>query len=164
MSEADISKLKRLKIRQRNRILRLRILGNREDGAKVLQRDLSLPVSVDDVAELLQRAEDEERVNEQREELTDGDLLREDQIQHEEKNARPQQVHECSLNEAETPQVPHLLQLQLKDFVCGRVETQNFLIRESQTLHQLDIAERLGRRSCQRGRLCNYLPLNHLDA
>ena len=45
-----------------------------------VERDLGLAVDVDDVAELLQRSENEERVDEQREELADGDRPRVDQV------------------------------------------------------------------------------------
>ena len=69
--------------------------------------------------ELLQRSEDEERVDEQREELADGDRARVDQVEHQEHDAGAQQVHRRALDEAQAAQVADLLQLQLQD-LAGR--------------------------------------------
>src|SRR5579862_2254136 len=83
-----------------HRIRRLCFLRRVEDIFEILQRDFRLAVNVDDISKFLQRPENKERVNEEREELSDGDLLRENQIQHQEHDACPQEVHGRSLHKA----------------------------------------------------------------
>src|SRR5207248_3191675 len=102
-----------------NRVLRTRFGRQAQDVFEVLQRGFRLPVDVDYVAQFLQRAEDEKRINEQREELAHTDALREDQVQHQEQNRCPQQVDAGALHEAQAAQVAHLLQLQLEDLGGG---------------------------------------------
>src|SRR5215203_1601876 len=139
MCEAHIAKLEIVQVFDRYGIFGLRIPGNRENRAEVLERYLRLTIGVDDVAELLKRTEDEEGVDQEREELADSDLLREDQVKHQEENRRPQQVDECPLNEAETSQVTDLFQLELEDLVGCGVEAPNFLVCETETFHKLDV-------------------------
>ena len=113
--------------------------------------------------EFLQRAEDEERVDEQREELADRDRPRVDQVQHQEHDAGAQEVDGRALHEAEAADVPHLLQLELEDLVGRRVEARDLLLRQAEALDQLDIAQRLGGRARQRRRLRDDHLLDRLD-
>ena len=153
MLEADVLERQLAQLRQRHRVERPRLLLHVEDVLEVLQRHLGLAVDVDDVPELLQRAEDEERVDEEREELADRDRLHVDQVEHQEHDARAQRVDHGALDEAEAPDVADLLQLQLQDLVGGAVEPRDLLRRQPQALHQLDVPQRLGRRPGQRRRL-----------
>ena len=149
--------------RERSRIRRLRLLGNLQNLFVDVERRFGLAVDVDDVAELLQRAEDEERVDEQREELADGDLAREDQVEHQEHDAGAQEVHRRALDEAQAAQVADLLQLELQDLARGGVQPVDLLLCEAQALHELDVAQRLGRRPGERRRLGDDHLLNLLD-
>ena len=142
----------------------LRLERRVEDLLEPLQRRLGLAVDVDDVAQLLQRAEDEERVDEQREELPHRDRLRVDQVEHQEHDARPERVHGSALDEAEAPQVADLLQLEREDPVGRRVQPRHLLRRQPQALHQLDVPQRLRRRARQRRRLGDDRLLDLLDA
>src|SRR5260370_41268095 len=92
-----------------------------QDSLEVLQRHLRLAIDVDHVAQFLQRSEDEKRIDEQREELPDGDALREDQVEHEEQDRGTQQADAAALYETQAAQVPHLLQLQLEDLGGGGI-------------------------------------------
>src|SRR5438093_12489448 len=103
-------------------------------------------------------------VNEQRKELADGDGARVNQVQHQEHDARAQEIHRGALNEAEAPHVANLLQLQLQDLAGRAVEAVDFLLGETEALHELDVAERFGRGSGQRGRFSDDRFLNLLDA
>ena len=60
-----IAKFQRFEIIHWNRIGRLWILWNRKNVPEVLQRHFGLAIRIDDVAELLQRTEDEEGIDEQ---------------------------------------------------------------------------------------------------
>ena len=128
-------------VEERNRIDRLRLLRHRQDLLEHIQRRLGFAVDVDDVAEFLKRAEDEERVDEQREELPDGDRARVNQIQHQEHDAGAQKVDRRPLDEAEASQVPHLLQLQPQNFLRGAVQARDLLLAEAEAFHELDIAQ-----------------------
>ena len=99
-----------------------------------LERRFGLAIDVDDVPELLQRAEDEERVDEQREELSDRDLLVEDQVEHEEQDRRAHEVDARALDEAQAADVADLLELELEDLVGRRVEPQRLPARTSPRL------------------------------
>src|SRR5712675_1678547 len=109
MHEADVFELEILDVAYRHWRYRLGILRCLENLPEVRERDLRFPVDVDDVPQLLHRPEDEERIEQQREELADRDLLGENQIQHHEQNARAQQVDRRSLNEAQAADVFDLL-------------------------------------------------------
>src|SRR6186997_3002204 len=101
MHETDVLELQPLDLAERDWVGRLRILRRVQDLPEIRQRYFGLAENVDDVSHLLQRAEDEERIEQQREELTDGDLLGEDQVQHHEQDAGAKQVYRRSLDEAE---------------------------------------------------------------
>src|SRR3990170_2797090 len=161
--ETDVVEFQIFDVGQWNRIRRLRVFWRVQNLPEVSERHLGLPVDVDDVPQLLHRAEDEEGIEEQREKLPYRDLLGEDQVQHQKENARPQQIHRRSLNEAQASDVLHLLQLEVQDFLRRRVEPQYLLIREPQAFHQLDVAKGLRRRAGQRGRLGDDHLLNGLD-
>ena len=100
MLKTDPIKLQRHELIDRLRIGRRRIARSVEDLLKVLQRDFGFTVNVDDVAQLLQRRENEERIDHQREELADRDFLAEDQVEHQKQNAGAQGIHRGPLNEA----------------------------------------------------------------
>ena len=136
-----------------HRVLRARLRRQAQDGFEILQRDLGFAVDVDHISQFLQRSENEERIDEQREELPDGDPLREDQVQHQEQDRGPQQVDECALDEAQAAQVAHLLQFQLQDLGGGGVQPLDLLLRQAEALHQFDIAQRFGGGAGQRRRL-----------
>ena len=127
--ESDVDERQAVEAREWHRIGRPRLRLHVEDVLEVLQGHLGLAIDVDDVAELLQRAEDEERVDEEREELPHRDRPRIDQIEHQEHDARAQQVHRRALDEAEAPDVAHLLQLELEDACGGAVEPRDLLRR-----------------------------------
>src|SRR6266540_3931881 len=122
MHEADTLENEIVEILERNGIQRLRIAGSVEDLLEIVERRLRLPVHADDVAQLLHRPEDEERIEERREELADRDLSRKDEIEHQEKNARAHQVDEGALHEAKAAEVSDLLQLELQNLVRRRVQ------------------------------------------
>src|SRR5882672_12753383 len=94
------------------RILRLGIARRIEDLLKIRQRYLRLAIDVDDVSQFLQRGENVKRKEHQREELADGDLLAEDQVQHHEQNAGAQRVDRGPLNETQAAQVLHFLKFE----------------------------------------------------
>ena len=68
------------------------------------------------------------------------------------------------LDEAEAAQVLHLLEFEREDLAGRRIQPADFLLAESKALHELDVPQRLGRRSRQRGRLRDDHFLNLLDA
>ena len=162
--ERDALEVQRPQIVQRHRPGRPRLLGDAENLLIDVQRRLGLAVDVDDVAQLLQRPEDEERVDEQREELPDGDRSRVNQIEHQEHDAGAQEVHRRSLDEAQAAQVADLLQLELQNLAGGAVQPRDLLLSEPETLHQLDVAQRLGGRPGQRRGFGDDHLLNLLDA
>ena len=63
--EADVLELESLDVRQWHRSTRLGVLWRLQNLSEVLERDLRLAIDVDDVAQLLHRSEDEERVEEE---------------------------------------------------------------------------------------------------
>ena len=109
--------------------------------SKFSQRSFRFAVSIDHVSQFLQRSENEERIDEQRKELPHRDALREDQVEHQEQDGSPQEIDERALDEAQAAQIAHLLQLQLQDLRGGRVQAIDFLLREPEALHQLDVAQ-----------------------
>ncbi len=164
MLEGDAIERERAQVFQRQRAGRLRLLRHRQNFLEDVQRGLCFPVHVDDVAELLQRAEDEERIDPEREELAHGDGAHVNEVQHHEQDARAQKVDDRSLDEAERPQVLHFLQLELQDFPGSGVQPLDFLLPKPQALHQLDVSQRLCRRARERGGFRHDHLLNRLDA
>ena len=69
-----------------------------------------------------------------------------------------------ALDEAEAPQVAHFLELELQDLSRRAVQPIDFLLPEAETLHQLDVPQRLGRRPGKCRRLGNDYFLNRFDA
>ena len=124
-----------------------------EDGLEVFQRRFGFAISVNDVAEFLQRSKDEERIDEERKELADRDALREDQIEHQEQDRGAQKVDKRSLDEAQTAEILHLFEFELQDFSGGRVEVIDLLLCEPEAFYQFDVAQRFGGRSGERGGL-----------
>src|SRR5256714_11147634 len=132
MHEADVHELQLVDVGQRHGRNRLRILRRIQNRLEVSERDLGLTIDVDDVPQRLHRAKDEEGVEQQREELPNRDFLRENQIEHHEQDARAQEIHGGALHEAETSDVPYLLELEPQDLLRGRIETHDFLISETE--------------------------------
>ena len=104
-----------------------------------LERRLGFPIDVDDVPQFLKRPKDEERIDEERKELADGDRARIYKVEHQREDARAKGVYAGALDEAETPQVTHLLQLELQNLRRRGVEPLNLLLAESEALDQLDL-------------------------
>src|SRR6185369_10506398 len=111
VGEADVLEGEGAEVAQRHRMRRLRLGRDVEDRLEGFERRLGLAVGVDHRAQLLERTEDEEGVDPQREELADGDALRVDEIQHQEENRGAQGVDRRPLDEAQQPQRAHLAQL-----------------------------------------------------
>src|SRR5688572_12590617 len=130
MLKRHASEIERAQILERQRADGLRLSRNIEDALVHFHRRLGLAIDVDDVAKLLQRSEDEEGIDPQRKELPDGDVAAENQVQHQEKNARAKEVHAGALNEAEASQVFHFLQLQLQNLAGRGVQTLDFLLSQ----------------------------------
>src|SRR5271156_3464531 len=101
MLKTDSVKLQRQQLIHRFRVDWLRIARRIEYVLKILQRHFRLAVSVDHVAQLLQRGENVERIKQQREKLPNRDLLPKDQIEHQKHDRGPQRVARRPLNEAQ---------------------------------------------------------------
>src|SRR6266852_785403 len=102
---------------------------------EIVERCLRLAIRVDDIAQFLQRAENEKRVDEKREKLPYGDALRVNQVEHQKENGCPQEIDEAALNKTEAAEVADLFEFQLEDFVRGRIKAVNLLLSKTQTLH-----------------------------
>src|SRR5271170_334366 len=135
MLKTDLVELQRHQFIQRLWIGRLRIARRVENLLKILQRDFRLTINIDDVSQLLQRPEDEERINPQREKLPDRNLLPEDQIEHQEQNAGAERVDRRPLYKTEAAQVLHLLQFESENLFRDPVQPPDLLRRQSQALH-----------------------------
>src|SRR5689334_6560685 len=164
MHEPDVHELQLVDVGQRYRRNWLRVLRRLQNRLEIRERDFGLTIDVDDVPQLLHRAEDEEGVEQQREELANRDFLGEDQIEHHEQDARTQEIHCCPLYETQTSYVLHLLELQPQGLFRRRIEAHDFLIGEPEAFNQLDISQRFGRRSGQCSRLGDDHLLDVLDA
>src|SRR5882762_4120589 len=164
MRKRHLVKLQRQQVIEGHRIDRLRILRRIHNVLEVLQRNFRLTVRPDDRAQLLQRSKNEERIEKQREILPHRNLLAENQVEQKEKQRSPQGVDRRALNETQAAQIANLSQLQLKNLPGRIVQPRDFLLRQSQTLHELDVAQRFGRGPRQRGRLRHNRLLYLLDA
>src|SRR5262245_27990307 len=122
-----------------------------ENGFEIIKGDLRLAVDVRHVPDFLERAEDEEGIDPAREELSNRDLARKDQVQYQSQNGCPQRVHAGSLDETKTSKVFHLLQLELQNLSGCIVEPFDFLLRQTEALHKFDVTERFGRGARQSG-------------
>src|ERR1035441_6733638 len=134
MLKSDIFELQGHQLVERFGIGRVGVARGGEDLLKILQRDFGLAIDVDDVAQFLQWSEDVERINHQRKELPNRDLLPEDQIEHQEKDAGAQRVHRRSLNEAQAAQVLHLLQFKPENLFRGPVQAKHFLLSQPEAI------------------------------
>src|SRR5882724_10290171 len=97
---------------------------------EIVERCLRLAIRVDDIAQFLQRAE-----NEKREKLPHRDALCVNKIKHQKENGCPQEIDEAALNKTEAAEVADLFEFQLEDFVRGRIKAVNLLLSKTQTLH-----------------------------
>src|SRR5688572_25836910 len=131
--------IQRAQIVERERTHWLRFFGHRQNRLEHIQRGFGLAVDVDDVPELLQRAEDEEGVDPEREELANGDVACIDQVEHQEEDAGAQEVDRGALDEAEAAQVFHLLQLELENFPGRAVQPLDLLLTQAEALDELDV-------------------------
>src|ERR1700722_8655028 len=144
-------------------MLRPWLRGQLENFFEVFERSLRFAIRIDHVAQFLQRAKDEERIDEQREELPDGDALREDQVQHQEHDGGAQQVDAGALYETQTAQVAHLFEFELEDLVGGAIQPVDLLLRQAQAFHQFNIAQRFGGGARQGGRLADDALLDNFN-
>src|SRR5687767_6621972 len=98
----------------RHRTQRLRMLGRRlrrrfHDVTEILERYFGFAIHINEVADFLQWAEDKERVDVEREVLPECDAMTEDQVQHDKRDRRAQEVDYRPLNEAKRTDILHLL-------------------------------------------------------
>src|SRR2546425_12885053 len=128
--KAHVLEAERSQLGQRPRVLRPRLSGDTEDVFVRVQRRFGLAIDVDDIPQLLERPEDEEGVDEEREELPHRNRARVDQIEHQGHDARAEEIHQRALDEAETPQVADLPQLEVQDLGGRAVETRDLLLPE----------------------------------
>ena len=85
------------------------------------------------------------------------------QPEHQEQQAGARGVDERALQERVEAEEADLLQLQLEDAGVDVVEARDLLVLEAERLHQLDVAQRLGRRACELRGLRDDHPLLRLD-
>jgi len=161
--ELDAVELQPLDRPQLRRLRRARLRRRRQQVAEAPQRDLGLAVDVDHVPHLLQRTEDEEGIDHQREELPDGHLVAEDEPEHEEEHPGAQRVDHGPLEEGEAADVAHLAQLQVEDPLRRPVQPVDLLPREAEALDDLDVAEALGGGAGERRGLRHDPFLDRLD-
>src|SRR5262249_32778310 len=140
MLEHDIVEFHCADTRNFNRLGRPWLLRHLENTFEVVQRYFGLPIDVDDVSDFLQRAEDKERINPAREELSDRNLTRENQIKHQAQDRRAHRVDACTLDKAQTTQILHLLEFQFQDLPCCAVQATDLLLRQAKTLYKLNVA------------------------
>src|SRR5579859_864991 len=140
MLKAHLLELEGHKPFNRLRINWLGIARGVENILKVLQRHLGFAISIDNVPQLLQRSKDEKRINHERKELPDRDLLTEDQVKHQKQNAGAQRINRGSLNEAQAAQIFHFLEFQFENLFRDPVEPPYFLVGKPQALHQFNVA------------------------
>src|SRR6266581_2850083 len=141
MLKCNVVKFNLADARQRHRFRWTRLFRRVQNIFEVLEGHFGLAVNIDYVSDFLERTEDEEGVDEQGEELTDRYLLRIYQVQHHEHDAGPQRIHRGPLNEAETPQVAHLLQLEFQDLPRRAIQPLDLLLCKPEAFHQLDIPQ-----------------------
>ena len=163
MLKDNVFELDPAQTRQANRTLRPRLLRCIQNVLKVLQRDFCLSIDVNDVADFLQRSEDKEGINPQREKLAHGDLTRKNQIQHETQNRHAHRINRCSLDKAEAAQILHFIQLEIEDLAGRAVQTFDFLLGKPETLHQFDVSQGLCSRTCKGCRFGDNHLLNFFD-
>ena len=72
-------------------------------------------------------------------------LLRKYQVQHQEQDAGAQRIDGGSLDEAEAPKIPDLLEFQLEDLARRAVQALDLLLRQTEALDEFNITQRLGR-------------------
>ncbi len=95
--------------------------------------------------------------------MSDSDLLRENQIEHQEEYARPEKIYRGSLNEAQAAKVAHLFQFQFQNFPCGGIQPVGFLLGKAKAFHKLNVTERFRCGSRQGGCFLDNRLLNDLD-
>ena len=62
--------------------------------------------------------------------MADRDALRKNQVEHQEKDARAQQIHNRSLNKAQAAEITDFLELELENLPGSAIETIDFLPRQ----------------------------------
>jgi hypothetical protein len=111
--EAYLLKSQGLDAGQGHRMAWPGFLGRVQDLLEVIQRHLRFPVDVNDIAQLLQGAENKKGVNKHGNKIAHGNAVGEYQVEHHQHDGIAQQVHTGALHEAQAPQVTHLLKFQL---------------------------------------------------
>ena len=99
---------------------------------EIVERCFRLAIRVDDIAQFLQRAKNEKRIDEKREKLPYGNALGVNQVEHQKKDRSPQEIDEAALNETQAAEVADLFELQLEDFVRGRIKAINLWSSKTQ--------------------------------
>src|SRR5579863_7139324 len=120
-------------------------------------------IGQDDVPQLLQRAENEEGIEDHGHYFAAGQSPLEDQPEQKEHDTLPQEIDEGALDKTERPQTFHLSKLQRKDLKGVPVQPANLLILQSEAFDQLDVAEALCGASRQRIGLRHNRFLDALD-
>src|ERR1041385_2296991 len=118
MPEAHMLKRQRCERGDGDRIGRPGFFWSIQNILEILEGGLGLTVHVDHIPQFLQRSEDKEGVDPEGEKLPEGDLLGENQIEHQAEDARPEKVDRRSLDKAQAPEITDLLQFQLQDLLC----------------------------------------------
>ena len=108
---------------------------------KVVERGLGFPVTEDDVANFLQRAEDEKRKNLHGHDFARCQLAFVHQPHEHEQDELPQGVDEGALHEADAANAFHLGEFQLEDVEGVFIEALDLLFGQTKALHQLDVAQ-----------------------
>src|SRR4030095_209491 len=138
----DVVELDPVQRSRRYRMHGARLFLHLQDVPEIVQRNLALSIDVDDVAKFLQRAEDKERIEPQRQVLPEINPVDIDQVHQQAENPRTERIDRRSLNEAEAPDKFHLRQFEAKNPFCRTVQTTNLLVRQAKALHEFNVAQR----------------------
>src|SRR5260370_1492201 len=105
---------------------------------EIVERCLRLAIRVDDIAQFLQRTENEKSIDEKREKLPYRNALCVNKIKHQKENGCPQEIDEAALNKTEAAEVADLFEFQHEDFVLFRFKAVYRSWINVQTLHYFD--------------------------
>src|SRR5262245_57305251 len=101
MLEAHASECKMLYLQNEFRMLGPRLGRRIHDLRKISKRYFGFAIDIDEIAKLLQRAENKERIDIKREILPHRDLLAEDEVEHEKGKRGTQEVNDRALNKTQ---------------------------------------------------------------
>src|SRR5262245_30086451 len=163
MLEDDVVEFHRAYARNFDGICGPRLLRHLEDGFEVVQRHFGLAIDVHHVSDFLQRAEDKKRINPAGEKLPHTNLSGKNQIQHQTEDRRPHGIDTRALDKTEAAKIFHLFEFQFQDLARRTVQSADFLLRQTEAFHELDVTKRFRRRSGKRRRLSHDHLLDFLD-